>query len=205
MLKRVAMLFMLALLGLAGACAAAEVQSVVVGHDGNRYHIDLRMQLAVTAGDAWDILKNFNDMRSLNPIITYVHATQLTPDRFMVKTVVHGCVLVFCRDVTQLQDVRLYPESHGGTMDSTVVPAGSDFSYGVERWSVPPCPDAPGTTCLRFTATLEPSFWIPPWIGGLLVEHQMRKEAEIVARGVERRAQELRAAPAAGASVLRTP
>ncbi|TAM13015.1 MAG: hypothetical protein EPN72_11425 [Nevskiaceae bacterium] len=176
---------LVAVTGVAGYCAAAEVQQAIVGHKGSRYHLDLRMRLEIPAGAAWQVFTDFAALRELNPIITEVHATRIAADRFEVDATVHACVLVFCRSVRQLQDVRLYPQAQGGVIDGRVVPAHSDFSYGIQRWDIAPCSAEAQTTCLRFVADLEPKFWIPPWIGSVLVEHKMRKEAETVARNVE--------------------
>lgn len=178
----------LVVLAAAMACSdAAEVQQAVVGHAGSRYHLDLRMQLEIPAEAAWRVFTDFDALGELNPIITRTRTTELAADHFKVDITVHACILVFCRDVRQLQDVRLHPGARGGVLDSRVEPAYSDFSYGMQRWEVFPCPAATQHTCLRFLAELEPKFWIPPWIGSVLVEHKMRKEAETVARNVELR------------------
>lgn len=186
---------LMAATGVAGHCAAAEVQQAIVGHAGARYHLDLRMRLEIPAAAAWRVFTDFAALRELNPIITQVHATRIAADRFEVDVTVHACVLVFCRSVRQLQDVRLYPQGQGGVVDGRVVPARSDFSYGMQRWDIAPCRVKAQSTCLRFVADLEPKFWIPPWIGSVLVEHKMRKEAETVARNVECKV--LRGRPAA--------
>ncbi|HEU0197120.1 MAG TPA: SRPBCC family protein [Nevskiaceae bacterium] len=180
---------------------AAEVQGVNVSHVGERYTLDLRMRLAVPADAAWAIFKRFDDLPRLNPIFTYAKATpEADPDHVLLKTVVHGCVLVFCRDVTQVQDVHLYPQRRGGYMETRVVPAQSDFSYGKYQWIFLPCPTRRSDTCLRLVAVVQPKFWIPPWIGGWLVERQMRDQAEVVARSVEREARQEPALPASAAT-----
>lgn len=188
----------------AGASAvahAASVERVTVGHHGARYHIDLHMRLDVTAAQAWRVLTDFDELPQLNPVITHVKVWSVSgSEHIMVDAVVHGCVLFFCKDVKQLQNVVLHPAAQGGTIDSTLVPAHSDFSYGVERWRALPCATDIATTCVHFTATVQPKFWIPPWLGPMLVEHEMRKEAVVLARGVERRAQARRAKPSSSAS-----
>lgn len=179
----------------------AQMQHIAVSHEDGRYHLDLRMQLDVSADEAWRIFRNFDDLPKLNPIVTLARWWPAGGDKHVfLKTVMHGCILIFCRDVKQLQDVHLYPQKHGGYMDTTVVPAQSDFSYGVYHWSFLPCAKLEDKTCVVFTTSVQPKFWIPPWIGGWLVERQMRNEAEVIARGVERRAKQLHDSPAPAAS-----
>jgi len=79
--------------------------------------------------------------------------------------------------------MRYAPRPDGGDLHAEVLPAQSDFSYGRADWQFRP---AGTSTHLRFSAELEPAFWVPPLLGPWLVERSLREEAERTSAGIER-------------------
>ena len=87
-----------------------------------------------------------------------------------VETQVLCCVPVFCREVTRVEEVR---ELDNGEIQTVVIPEKSDFRSGSATWKF----ISNGfTTLLRYEATLEPDFFIPPVLGTQMVIDNMRKE-----------------------------
>lgn len=167
--------------------SVARVQQVTVDHSGMRYRIDLSMRLDATPARAYAVFTDFRNLPRINPLVREEQVTPGdTPDIETLRTRADACVVFFCRTLHQVQTVYLQPRTDGGDMRADIIPALSDFSYGVAHWSFRPCTDNTQQTCLHFRAQMEPAFWIPPLIGPWLIERKLREESVIAGEGIER-------------------
>ncbi|HZR38118.1 MAG TPA: SRPBCC family protein [Nevskia sp.] len=174
----------LACLALVPAAAAAEIQSLQVQHDGNRYRVDLQVKLQAPAAAAYAAFAAPGSLPAINPAVRKVQVLERGGDeRARVYTEVRVCAMLYCKTLRQVQDMRYAPRPDGGALHAEVLPESSDFSYGRADWDFRP---AGGATELRFSAELEPAFWIPPLLGPWLVERSLREEAERTSAGIER-------------------
>lgn len=172
---------------LPGLSAAARVQQVTVDHPGARYRIDLNMRLDASPALAYAVFTNFRNLPRINPVVREEQVTAgNTPDTKKLRTRIDACVAFFCRTLHQVQTVHLQPRVDGGDMRADVIPALSDFRYGIAYWSFRPCADDAQQTCMSFRARMEPAFWIPALIGPWLIERQLRKESIVAGKGIER-------------------
>jgi len=177
----------LACLALAGSASAAEVQSLQVQHDGSRYHVEMQVKLRAPAAAAYAAFAAPGSLPAINPAVRKVQVLQHDGDeRARIYTEVRVCAVLYCKTLHQVQDMRYAARPDGGDLHAEVLPGPSDFSYGRADWVFRP---AGGATLLRFSAELQPAFWIPPLLGPWLVERSLREEAERTSAGIEKLAQ----------------
>ena len=105
-----------------------------------------------------------------------------TADWQRVRTVVNVCILIFCKHMVQVQDVRM-PDAY--TIEASMVPGAGDFRSGEARWVLQ---EHTGATRLHFSHVFEPDFWVPPLIGPWMIENKLVEEVEVTARYIEHQA-----------------
>jgi len=150
-------------------------------------HADGRYELAITARinaphDAvYRAITDYANLAAINPDIEVSELLATTPAGVaMVRTVIHVCILVFCKRVEQLQQVT---QPDASSIVAVIVPEGSDFRSGLARWQLA-SPTA-ATTELHFTQTFEPDFWVPPVIGPWLIQRKLVREVTETAGYIE--------------------
>lgn len=177
---------LLAGLLLGPAASAADIQHLTVDRQDNRYLLDLRVALDTSAARAFAVMRDYPNLADINPAVQAVTVLPgAPPGATRVQTAVRVCVLWFCRVLEQVQDMRHAALGDGGTVSATVLPALSNLRYGQADWLVTTCDDS-DRACLRFTAELEPDFWVPPVIGPWALKRKLREEGIETSLGIER-------------------
>jgi hypothetical protein len=181
MRRRCAAAGILALLPLAGS--AADIQSLQVTRDNGRYHVEMQVRLHAAAPAAYAAFTDPARLAAINPAVQKVQVLeQPAEDRARLYTEVRVCAMLYCKTLHQVQELRYAPRPDGGDLRAEVLPEQSDFRYGHASWSF----RAEGAeTRMRFSAELEPGFWIPPVLGPWLVERSLREEAQRTSAGIE--------------------
>jgi hypothetical protein len=155
----------------AGA-AAGDILEASVAHTDGRYDLVLRARIDAPSDIVYRAITDYSNLAAINPDIEISELLETTPDGVStVRTVIHVCILVFCKQVEQLQHVT-HPDAD--TIEAVIVPEGSDFHSGIARWQLS-SPTA-ATTEVKFTETFEPDFWVPPVIGPWLIERKLVRE-----------------------------
>lgn len=162
-------------------CAAATVESVAVDRVGGRYHVDMVTRLQVSAAAAFAVMTDFSALPQVNPNV--ILSQPLPGGR--LRTIVELCVLFFCKQVEQVQTVTREPPYR---LIMHVIPALSDLTYGRAEWGFQAL--GPGSCRLRFSAELEPAFWVPPLIGPWLIQNKLKAQARLTSAGIEAVARE---------------
>jgi hypothetical protein len=164
--------------------AAAELQSLQVTHDDDRYRVELEVRLQAPAPAAYAAFTDPASLPLINPSVQKVQVLERpAEDRARLYTEVRVCAVLYCKTLHQVQEMRYAARPDGGTLHAEVLPALSDFAYGRADWSFR---GEGGGTRLHFSAELQPAFWIPPVIGPWLVERSLREEAQRTSAGIER-------------------
>ncbi|MDE2149299.1 MAG: SRPBCC family protein [Gammaproteobacteria bacterium] len=178
----------LALMTLVATLAgAAEVRDVRVVRDGDQFEI--RMQAGIDAAPAavFQALQDFGAMPQYNHDLRDVRVVPTgRPGQVRLFTVIHTCVLFFCKTMRQEQIMTATANAGGGVLQADLVPQGSDFKQGEGRWEIYPCPDGRPPACLDLHLTLTPSFWVPPLLGPWIIRIKMEDEARRTSDGLER-------------------
>jgi hypothetical protein len=157
---------------LPAAATAGEVLTSRVTHADGRYDLAITARIDAPSDAVLHAITDYSNLAAINPDIEVSELLGTTPaGASLVRTVIRVCILVFCKQVEQLQQVT-YPDAD--TIEAVIVPEGSDFRSGVARWQLA-SPTAL-TTELRFTETFEPDFWVPPVIGPWLIRRKLVRE-----------------------------
>lgn len=173
---------------------AAQVDSLSVEHADGVYQIKLVAELAVPATAAWQVFTDFPNLKQVNGAIQQTRVLkELSGNQVELETSVRVCVWFYCRLIKQVQHILLQPggESKSYSMQASILPEQSDFKSGAADWSFVDCNRQ---TCLKFAASLEPKFWVPPVIGPWLIRRKLEAEAMETSVGIEQAAIRLIAA-----------
>ncbi len=164
---RYALLACLGLLPLAVVGAEAQVE---VSRDHDRYRVRVDAHIDAPPTEVLAQLQDYDHLSRLHK--TVVESAILSREAHRARVVVRmqGCILFFCRVVTQTLDFHSDPD--GRYMVAIMDPADSDFKYGRMRWDLQA--DAPSATRLRYQAEVVPDFWVPPLIGPWVIQRRLR-------------------------------
>jgi hypothetical protein len=136
------------------------------------------------------LLTDYAHLHRLSRSITNSELLYENPPQFRVRITTDGCVVFFCRQLVQVQDVF---ELKNGYILVRVLPEMSDFDYSENLWRIQPHPA--GGTWVTFSSDLIPGFWVPPLIGTTLFKDKLLEESRLVMEGLERLATEPHAEP----------
>ncbi len=168
------------LLGFVGAAHGAQVLDATADRQGDTYRVDIRARIDAPQAAVRRIVTDYPNLSRLNPAIRSSKVlAAYGPGSSRVRTVTHACVLFFCKDIVQVQDVKVMPD---GEVVATTVPALSDFKSAVARWRLSRQDDA---TVMDFSARFVPAFWVPPVIGPWLIRHKLSDEMAQTAQRIE--------------------
>lgn len=164
----------------ASIAAAATVRQMHVEQDGAAYQVISRVHLAVAPGAAYRAATDFEQLPRFNPSIE----SSRRIGGHQLDSTLRLCALWYCKRMQQVMRYQLQPPT---TIDMQVVPGAGDFKRGAAHWRF----SAAGSgTNLYFTATLVPDFWVPPFIGPLLVRRELRQQVQTTADAIEHLARE---------------
>lgn len=162
--------------------SAGEVLHSEVRRDGDHFLIQLRMQIAAPSDEVYRQLSNYNRLNALSPTIISSRILESANGRQRIEVISKGCVLFFCRKVTQIQTATELGQGYLRLIDD---PTGSDFQSGRTLWHIAPAPG--GGTRVTLSADLQPDFWVPPVIGTAIFKHKLLKESTTVINNLEKR------------------
>jgi len=151
------------------ASIAGEILASSVTHADGRYDLTITARINAPRDAVLRAITDYSNLAAINPDIEVSELLGTTPDGVStVRTVIHVCILVFCKRVQQLQQVT---RPRADTIEAVIVPEGSDFRSGFARWQLASI--SAMTTELQFTETFEPDFWVPPLIGPWLIRRKL--------------------------------
>jgi len=164
-----------------GSATAGEILAASVTHAAGRYDIAIRARIDAPSDVVYRAITDYANLAVINPDIEASELLETSAANISrVRTVIRVCILLFCKQVEQLQSVT-YPDAD--TIEAEIIPEGSDFRSGFARWRLS-SPTA-ATTELQFTETFEPDFWVPPVIGPWLIERKLVREVTETAAYIE--------------------
>jgi hypothetical protein len=165
------------LLGEAGGVLDAGVSQ----HQGG-YQLSIEARIDAPVDLVYQLITDYDHLGAINPAVRESRILRtLSPAEHRVRIVTRVCVLFYCRDVVQTQDM-LQARDH--SIMAEIVPKDSDFRSGWGRWQL----NAEGnSTLLRFRADIVPAFFMPPLIGTWLMRREMVNQMTEIVRLIEAR------------------
>lgn len=159
--------------------AAGEIVASGVERNGNRFVLFVDAHIQAPPQQVYRTITDYENLAAINPSFESSVVLGRSDGVDRVRTRIRVCILVFCKQVVQVQEMR-YPDPD--TIEATMVPGAGDFHSGTARWSLS---EIEGGTRLYFTETFEPSFWVPPVIGPWLIRSKLVEEVEITMQHIE--------------------
>lgn len=162
------------------AALAGEVLDSHVGTHGEHYLLRIDMLIDADTKRVRQLLTDYAHLDRLSHSITQSELLESNVPHFRVRVTTDGCVIFFCRELVQVQDVS---ELHDGYILVTVLPEMSDFTYGRNMWRIRTLNDR---TRITYSSDLVPDFWVPPLIGTSIFKHRLLEESRQVIENLER-------------------
>jgi hypothetical protein len=159
---------------------AGDILASSVNHEGNRYTLSVTARIDAPLDAVYRSITDFDNLAAINPAIEESQLLAiLPPDTRRVRSIIRVCILMFCKQVEQVQDVTLLADH---AIEAVIVPERSDFRSGIARWQLT---DRGASTELVFSNRFEPDFWVPPVIGSWLIRRKLVWEVAESARHIE--------------------
>jgi hypothetical protein len=178
---------------LVGACCActawaATLRSVEVSQDSGRYHLVTDTHVNAPPEAIRQVLLDYDHDRYQRISEIYKESSYLPPDSDgtpIVYTRVEGCLLFFCRSLRRTERLEV---ATSNLIRTAALPDRSDFKYAVSEWHLDP--EGTGTK-VTYRMDLEPSFWLPPFVGPWFLKRTLLHGAPQAVDKIEELAQEV--------------
>ena len=150
---------------------ASQLVRLDVDQKANSYAVYVVMELDAPAEKVRSILTDYAHLDRLNASITASKIIDAKGNGTVrVLTRFENCIVFFCVTVQRVEDIT---EDDQGRILVAMVPDASSFRSGQASWEV--TSTGSGSRVIH-RATLEPDFWLPPWIGTAILKATMRRE-----------------------------
>ncbi|MFQ5938247.1 MAG: hypothetical protein ACE5LB_17735 [Acidiferrobacterales bacterium] len=160
--------------------AAATIWHLEITHDNRTYLAAFDVLLAANAASSRELLSDYRQWRRLSDTLSESQLLRTFPDgRQRIRLRFHACVLIFCKTYQQVKDVVVRPN---GDIVTTIVPEGSDFASGWERWQIRA---EQNKTRIQYHAVLVPAFRVPPLVGPWILKSTLRRKLIVTAQKLE--------------------
>jgi len=183
-LRATVALALLALLAPLSGAEAFELVSVETGRDGPAYLLHIEALFDAPPARLLEVLTDYERIHELHPRMT--ESRSLGPvgaDTEEVYSHFQGCVLLFCRDIHRVEQIR----KAGDSLVAVDVPGRSSFSEGRTEWRF--AAEGAGTR-LHYETRFVPAFRVAPLIGpAVLARSVERMTLETMAKVDERAVQ----------------
>jgi hypothetical protein len=165
---------------------AAEITRFEMQREDTGYGLVVEALLDAPMHRVWETITDYARLERLSPSIRASELLQgSAPGVTRLRTLSRLCILIFCKDLRHLQSIR---ELAYGDFEARTLPEQSDLAFGYARWRLS---QTDGQTRINISFALRPAFWVPPFIGPLLINQALGAEALELVRGIERAASEI--------------
>ena len=165
----------------------ATLRTVDVSRQEDRYRVEADTYLAASPEAVYTVLLDFDNDRYRRISEIYKESSYLPPDLDgtpLVYTRVEGCLLGFCRSMSRVERLEVVTPRF---VRSRTVPERSDFKYSLSEWTFTP---EGGGTRVTYTMEMEPSFWLPPFVGPWFLKKTLLRGAPDAIEQIEQLAQQ---------------
>jgi hypothetical protein len=180
----------------ASATLSATLRAVDVSRDQDRYRVVADTYLDAPPEAVYKVLLDFNGDRYQRISEIYKESSYLPPDADgtpLVYTRVEGCLLRYCRSMRRVERLEVVTPEF---IRSRTVPERSDFKYSLSEWTF--AAEGRGTR-VTYMMEMEPSFWLPPFVGPWFLKRTLLRGAPSAIDQIEHLAQQEQRAAASAA------
>ena len=150
---------------------ADDIHVDVTREPENRYTFELSFLVDAPVDAVFSVLTDFNHLHTLNSTIQSSRVLPFNqPEIIRVEVISRNCVLVFCKTLTRVEDVRMV---NNQSIETVLVPTMSNFKEGDTLWTFT---QEDNSTRVTMQGYMVPDFWVPPLIGPHTIKKQMRRQ-----------------------------
>ena len=150
---------------------ASNLVRLDVDQQADSYTVYVVMDLDASAEKVRAVLTDYAHLDRLNASITASKIIDARGDGTVrVLTRFENCIVFFCVNMQRVEDIT---QDFQGRILVAMVPDLSSFRSGHASWEV--TSTGSGSRVIH-RATLEPDFWLPPWIGTAILKSTLRHE-----------------------------
>ena len=159
---------------------AATINQAFVDEQNEHYLINLVIQVDSPKQSLIDVLTNYGQLNELSETIISSQLLEQKANTAKVKLVSEGCIFLFCKTITQVQNV-----SHIGDNDLivNVESLADNIKSGVHYWRFKSIDE--NKTLVTYSADIEPDFWVPSFLGSWLFQNRLLDEATEIISNAE--------------------
>lgn len=161
------------------ACGVLHAEEITAEYIQGVYHLNASFIVEASAEQVVAALTDYENITQLHPTIieSEVLETNSGATSARIRTVVKDCAIFFCKKITRVENII---QRGLQSIDAEVVPFLSDLRSGHTSWKFVSVGDH---TEVKYQATMQPKFWIPPLIRSRTVTKKFRKRiSQIVQR-----------------------
>lgn len=149
---------------------ASKVRHLDVSAHHGRYRVSLEVLINADLTSVQNIVLDHNRLYRLSRIIKNSRDLGSMPGRLPRRELtLEACILFFCVAPRMLEEIE---RQANGDVITSIVPEGSDFSYGRSHWRMRSV--SVQASRIELNAELTPAFWVPPIIGPWILKHRLR-------------------------------
>lgn len=160
---------------------AGQLESFSITEIGGEYEARIVVLFDAPAEYVYSVITDYKHIYRINPSIV---ETEVLPDRndgvTRVRNRIEHCIAIFCIEVDMVEDVVEVGE---GLLVAKTIPELSSFKSGSSMWYVRPFGN--GQTRVQYRSSMKPNFFIPPFIGSMIVKSTLREEITISLSRIE--------------------
>lgn len=155
-------------------------EEVNVLYDKGTYYLTAEFDVEASPARVMQVLNDYENISDLNPAITVSELLE-SPDNstIRIRTVVHDCILFFCKDITRVEDVQ---QEGNEKLEAFLIPMLSDLRSGYASWAL--TENSLGTT-VKYEANMQPKFWVPPIIRSVVLTKKFKKRVTETVKRVQ--------------------
>ncbi len=151
-------------------CVVTHAVEVNVRYADKTYFLSAEFTVEAAPARVMEILTDFKNISDLNPsIIESEIQDSSIADSLRVRTVVHDCILFFCKSITRVEDITQFENSK---LEAFILPLLSDLRSGYAVWGLT---QHSLDTVVKYDASMQPKFWIPPIIRSYVLKKKFKQ------------------------------
>lgn len=160
---------------------AGNILKAFVDEQDGHYLIDLNIQISATKQRVIEVMTDYNQLQKLSSSIRSSQILEQRTNYTKLKLVNEACVLFFCQTVNQVQHVQQLDNDY---ISINVEPLANNLKFSSQLWHFKAI--NANTTLIRYSADIEPDFWIPPLIGSWILQNRLIEEAKQIILNAEK-------------------
>lgn len=148
--------------------------NITVDYSAGSYSTTLSAYIHATPNALFTLLTSYDQFNTFSRAIE--KSELLSNGNLLLE--LDTCFFYICFEKKQTLKLSVSELSINGI----IVPEHSDFKYGYVKWLIIPNGEF---SDIQFSSEMTPNFWIPPFIGPLLLKHKLKAEAQYSIRLLE--------------------